>query len=148
MEIVVSRSHVADPGTWLRDPSKTFMLTVSVSFSHEERWIIEAHSLYHHVVFDRTPPWYLPALREAQRAKERTERDGARFEWPWYLPASVPPEWIVTIRRLLERPVFVVRFNSAAELDAFEPRLMAAFANLKRFLSRYSARPHTVAWRF
>jgi hypothetical protein len=148
MEVAVCRSHVADPGTWLRQSSQAFVLTAEVRFSQEERWAIEAHNLYHHVIFDRTPPWYLPAFREAERSKERAERDGVRFEWPWFVPLAVPVDWIVTVAGLLASPVFAVSFNTAAELAEFEPRMLGAFARFKRFLDGYDARPQTTYWRF
>jgi hypothetical protein len=148
MEITVSRSHVARPATWLRDPTQIFILTTTVRFSHEEHWTIGAYNLHHHVVFDRTPPWYFPARREAERAQERAERDAAPFEWPWYVPRTVPPEWIVTVARIIESPAFAVTFRTASELGEFEPRMMAAFAAFKRFLGAYGSRPSTVYWRF
>ena len=148
MEIAVSRSHVAHPATWLRDPVQLFLLTTTVRLSQEERWTIDAHNLYHHVIFDRTPPWYFPALREAERAQERAERDGMSFEWPWYVPPSVPPEWIVTVVQLIESPVFTITFGTASELNDLEPRMLAAFAAFKRFLGAYGSRPNMVSWRF
>lgn len=147
MDLAVTRSWAADRGTWLRAPSRVFFLTATVSFSHKERWAIDAHNLFHHVIFDRTPPWYFPALREAERARERALRDGTRFEWPWYVPPSVPPEWVVTVARLLENPCITVTFDMADELDDFEPRMLTAFAGFKRFLTGYASRPETVHWR-
>src|SRR4051812_48596595 len=127
MELTVTRSHAVDYGTWLRAPSQLFILTAMVRFSAEESWVIDAHYLYDHVVLDRTPPWYFPALREAQRGQERAERDGGAFEWPWYLPPTVPAEWKLTVAGLLEEPTYTVTFQTAYELAEFEPRMMAAF---------------------
>ena len=45
MEVVVSRSHIAEPATWLRDPTQLFILTTAVRFSAEERWMIDAYNL-------------------------------------------------------------------------------------------------------
>ena len=147
MDIAVSRSHIAHPATWLRDPIQLFILTTTVRFSAEERWTIGAYNLYHHVIFDRTPPWYFPALRDAERDRERAERDEVPYEWPWYVPLSPPAEWIVSVARLIESPAFAVTFRTASELDAFEPRMLAAFAQFKQFIGTYGARPNTVHWR-
>lgn len=148
MDVAVTRSQIAQPATWLRDTTQVFILTTAVRFSNEERWAIATYNLYHHVVFDRTPPWYFPALRDAERARKRAADAGARYDWPWYVPPSVPPEWIVTVGRLIREPVFETRFRSAAELDEFEPRILAAFGRFKRFLGQYTNRPHTSQWRF
>lgn len=147
MDVTVTRSWASDRGTWLRAPSQAFVLTATITFSNEERWAIEVHNLFDHVIFDRTPSWYFPALREATRARERAESDGTPYEWPWHLPPSVPPEWIVSVARLLENPRLAITFNTAQELDGFEPRMLAAFANFKRFLTGYAARPDTARWR-
>ena len=148
MELAVTRSCAVDRGSWLRKPSQIFILTVTVNFSEEERWVIDARHLYEHVILDRTPPWYPAALREAERAQERAGKSGEAFEWPWYLPPSVPPEWQLTVARLLEDPVYIVTFTSAWELAGFEPRLMAAFRDFTGFLRTYGARPETVYRRF
>jgi hypothetical protein len=148
MELAITRSCAVDQGTWLREPSQHFVLTIRVAFSEDERWTIDAHSLYHHVILNRTPPWYFPALRQAQRNQDRAAEQGEAFEWPWYVPPSVPPEWILTVARLLEDPVYTVTFDPAYELSEFEPRMMAAFRDFKQFLSAYGSRPETVYRRF
>lgn len=147
MEIAISRRCELDPGGLLSDPSETFILTIAVTFSEEELWIIRSRNLYHHEILDRTPPWYFPALREAERAKEKAETDGQRFEWPWYLPRAVPPEWKLTVANLLDNPVYAVTFGSAYELAQFEPRLRAALMQFKQFVMGYGARPETERWR-
>lgn len=144
MDLAVSRDCTVDRGTWLREPSQRFILATRVDFSEEERWVIGAHHLYQHIVLDRTPPWYFGALREAERAKERAEKSGEAFEWPRYLPPSVPPEWKLTVARLLADPVYTVTFDSAHELAGFEPRLMAAFREFAEFLRAYGSRPGVV----
>ena len=147
MEVVVSRRCDTDPGGLLRRASETFTLIIEVTFSAEELWAIRSRNLYHHEILDRTPPWYFTALREAQRAKERAEANGEHFEWPWFLPPSVPPEWKLTVADLLDNPVYAVSFDSAYELTQFEPRLRAACVQLKDFLMGYAARSETERWR-
>lgn len=148
MEVVVTRRPVDERGGLLREPRLSFVLTVTVSFSHEERWLIDAHHLYHHEIFDRTPPWYWTALRQAEHAKARAQHDGEDFEWPWHVPPTPPEEWRVSIARLIEDPTFTVSFDTAAELDHFERRLRQAFANFKTFLSSYGSRNETERWRW
>jgi len=148
VEVAVAYSHESDPGRWLREPSETFILTARIEFSAEECWLLNTHNLYHHVVFDRTPPWYFSALREAERQQESAERDGLTFVWPYYLPLSIPDEWIVTAARLLENPFYIVTFNTASERAEFEPRLMAALWEFKGFLERCGSRPSVVYRRF
>lgn len=148
MELALTRTAVADPGTWLRAPSQVFSLTALVRFSQEERWLIENYNLFDHLIFDRTPPWYFRSLREAERNQERAEQTGERFDWPWYVPSAAPPEWKLTVAQLLGNPRYTVTFGSAYELAQFEPRMMAAFAEFKQFLRSYGSRPQTVHWRF
>ena len=147
MDIAVTRSQIADPGGWLRPPSQTFYLLTTVSFTHEERWSIHNHNLYHHVIFDRTPPWYPSALRQARQAQEHAERNGKPYEWPWYVPLEPPAEWQVSVGRLIQVPTFVVTFDTAADLQHFEGRMRAAFENFAQFLRSYSSRPETTYWR-
>ena len=148
MELTVTRSYVKDEGSWLHPPAQSFVLTSNVTFSSEERWIIDTHNLYHHRILDRTPPWYFSALKDAQRSKARAEREGEEFEWPWYVPPTLPEEWWLTVERLLCDPIYIVTFETALELNNFEPRMMAAFAQFGQFLRQYGSRPRTIVRRF
>ena len=147
MQLAVTRSHEFDPGGWLRQPSQTFVLTTVARFSNEEVWVINTHSLYHHIIVDRTPVWFPGMLRETLRRQEQAERAGQPFEWPHWLPASIPEEWVLSAGRLLVDPLYVVTFRTAHELAEFEPRLCAAFLSFKRFLEGYGSRPATLQWR-
>jgi hypothetical protein len=126
-----------------RHDQGVFALVTRVAFSMEERWMIEAHDLYHHIAFDRTPQWYAGAVAGAQR-REAAEPD---FQWPADLPRTAPREWRPTVEALLLDSVYIVTFNSAWELDEFEPRLGSAFEQFSRFLHRYGSRPQTVVRR-
>jgi hypothetical protein len=147
MNLAVHRSHDVDPGGWLRQPSQTFVLTTVARFSAEELWVIHSHSLYHHVILDRTPHWYAGALRDALRKQQQAAQDDLAFEWPYWLPPSIPDEWVLTIARLIENPVYVITFRTASELAEFEPRLVMAFSAFKHFLDAYGSRPTTMHWR-
>ncbi len=148
MQVSLTRSHEDDPGTWWRPSSRSFILIAEIAFSVEDRWIIDAYNLCHHVILDRTPGWYFSALREAERAKERAQQNGERYEWPWHVPPARPEEWALTVERALADPVYAVTFGTAQELADFEPRLLAAFAEFGQFLKRYGSRPRTITRRF
>jgi hypothetical protein len=148
MEVSLTRSFEEDPGGLLRQPSRSFILIATISFSAEDVWVIDTHNLYHHAIVDRTPQWYYPALRENERAEERAKQEGERYDWPWHVPRALPEEWVLTAERALHDPIFAVTFETAQELNDFEPRMIAAFAEFARFLRNYGARPRTITRRF
>lgn len=144
MDVSLTRSYCKDRGSLLREPREIFILVAHVAFSAEDLWVIEAHNLHRHLILDRTPPWYAGELRNA----ERRAADDPEFEWPDYLPPAIPPQWRLTVKRLLADPEYTVTFDSAQELHEFEPRLMAAFAQFGRFLRECGCRPETIWRRF
>lgn len=147
MDFAVLRRQ-AEEGGWFRPPEPVFRLTACVSFSREEQWLIHACNLQRHVILDRTPAWYPAALRDALRQKERAAKAGEHSDWPAYLPAAIPEEWVVTVGRVLREPAYTITFRSARELALFEPKLVGAFAGFKHFLLTYASRPAILQWRF
>lgn len=138
MDVFVTR-QVTEHGGLFRPPSLSFVLAFEVQFSAAERWAIERHRLYEHVILDRTPQWYAGALADA--LKHENERD-----WPSHLPRKVPQEWRLTVRQLLATPTYIVTFGSAEELDEFAPRAREAFRHFTSFLRRYAG-SDTALWR-
>lgn len=120
-----------------------FALIAVVTFLYEEQWAIAAHCLYHHLVLDRTPPWYATALKNALKREHDPE-----FIWPTNLPRLVPPHWRLTVGELLDNPIYRVEFDTAQLLHEFEPRFLAAFEIASRFIHSYSSRPETLYRRF
>jgi hypothetical protein len=145
----VKRSHVDDPGDFIRPPVRFYKLTATIRFSAEARWVITSHNLLDYQILDARPPWYERERRKAEQAEARAKERSERYEWPRWLPREIPDDLLIlTVERVLRNPTFVVTFDSAEELDRFEPRLRAAFERFAQFLHRHGARPRTVRWRF
>jgi hypothetical protein len=149
MNVDVERGYVDDPGDFIRPPVRFFKLTATIWFSAEQRWVITAHNLFRHKILDARSPWYERERRKAEQAETRAKERGERYEWPHWLPREIPDDLLIlTVERVLRDPILIVTFDSAEELDRFEPRLRAAFEQFAQFLHRYGARPRTVRWRF
>jgi hypothetical protein len=149
MIIDVKRSYVDDPGDFIRPPARFFKLTATIQFRAEERWIIVTHNLFHYEILDARPPWYERERRKAEQAAARAKGKGERYEWPQWLPRAIPEDLLIlTVERVLRDPEFIITFDTAEELDRFEPRLKTAFEKFAQFLHRYGTRPRTVRWRF
>src|SRR5947209_7740151 len=134
MQVAVSRSQESDPGSM---SGHFFVLTAHITFSAENLWNIGHHDLFHHTILDRTPSWYFRVLHDTERAKTRAEARGEYYQWPRDLPPQLPDEWVLTVEKALRNPLYKVKFDTAQQLNDFEPRMRAAFVEFAKFLNQY-----------